>query len=110
MDISKLRKAFSPFGQIERIESFFDQNYALLYYTTEKAADKAIQTLDGQPFENAPQISVYKPSLQDPAWRGEEDIDIQAEPITEKGRTFQLRPCLHSGLGGFSGSLFETIS
>eukprot|EP01124_Arcella_intermedia_P030072 TRINITY_DN6498_c0_g1_i1.p1 TRINITY_DN6498_c0_g1~~TRINITY_DN6498_c0_g1_i1.p1 ORF type:complete len:207 (+),score=69.79 TRINITY_DN6498_c0_g1_i1:19-639(+) len=69
---TKLRKSFSKFGALERIEPFFDQHYALLYYLNEESANAAL-SMDGQPYEGADHINVYKPSLQDPEWKGENE-------------------------------------
>ncbi|KAL5981314.1 hypothetical protein ACLOJK_015369 [Asimina triloba] len=86
-----LRRAFSPFGEIEKITAFPGRSYAFVQFRSISAASRAKEALQGKLFDN-PRVSIcFAKSELGPPERGRHPAD---------GSSQHFKPYGPSGPGG----------
>lgn len=82
VDETILRKAFAPFGEIEKITSFPGRSYAFVRYRDANAACRAKETLQGKLFGN-PRVHIcYSKSDSSSSHGGRSSSNVPLSPAT----------------------------
>ncbi|KAG0461621.1 hypothetical protein HPP92_021918 [Vanilla planifolia] len=97
VDEMMLRRAFSPFGEIEKITTFPGRSYAFVRYRSVVAACRAKEALHGKLFNN-PRVSICFARSDIPAEHGK---DFARSPVRSNSKL--------NFLPGSSGQVFEAF-